>query len=135
MSGGLASHHRCYVRGRDRGGPHERGFPRHGRRMAGVDHLRAAGALVGVLPRGGGVLLRDSGHVHVRGRGHHGLSAPGRGGNSGRGPLFLSSHGPCLFPCPCPCPYPHDHLVRGRDGLGGRSDDVPGHRDGGESGL
>jgi len=130
VNGGLASQHHHYVRGRGRGGPRERGFPRHGRRMAGVGHLRAGG-LVDVLPRGGDVLLRDSGHV--RGRGRHGLSAPGRGASSGRGLLFLSSHDPCL--CPCLCPYPHDHLVRGRDGLGGGGDDVPSHHDGGESGL
>lgn len=126
MSGGLASHR--YVRGRGRGGPRERDSPRPGRRTAGVGRLRAGG-LVGVLPHGGGDLLRDSGHVHVPCRGRHGLGAPGRGESSGRGPLFLSSHDPC------PCPYPHDHLVRGRDDLGGRSDDVPSHRDGGESGL
>jgi hypothetical protein len=136
VSGALASHR--YVRGRGRGGLREKGFPRLGRRMGGVDHLRA-GSLAGVLPRGGGVLPRDSDHGHgpCHGpcRGRRGLGAPGRGESSGRAPLFLSSHDPYPYPSLCPYPYPHDHLVRGRDGLGGRSDGVPSHRDGGESGL
>ncbi len=122
-SGDLVS--RRYVRGRGRGGHRARGFPLHGRRrVAGVGRLRADD-LVGVLPHGGGVLLRDSGRVP--GLCRRGQSVPGRGESSGHGPLVLSCHGPY--------PYPHDHLVRGRDGLGERSDDVPSHRGGGENGL
>ena len=131
MSGDLASHR--YVRGRGHGGNHEKDFPHRDRRMDGVDHPHAGG-LSSVLPRDAGGLLRAGGHVHGPCRGlfhdHRGLDAPGRGEDSGRAPLCLSCHGPCLCLCSCP----HDRLVRGHDGLD-ESGDVPSHRDGGENGL
>ena len=127
VSGVLGNHH--YVRGLGRGGHRERDFPRHGRRVGDVGRLRV-GSLVGVLLQSAGVPLRESGHVrvpchvpyHVPFRGHPGLGVPGRGESSARGPLSLSCHGPDLSPYPCLFPCPHDHLVRGRDGLGERSD-------------
>ena len=132
MSGVLENHH--YVRDLGRGEHRERGFPHRGRRVGDVGRLRA-GSLVGVLLQSAGVPLRDSGLVRVPCRdpfrGHPDLGVPGRGESSARGPLSLSCHGLFLYPYPCP----HDHLVRGRDGLGERSDDVPSRHDGDENVL
>ena len=123
-SGVLENHH--YVRGLCRGGHRERDFPHRGRRVGDVGRLRA-GSLVGVLLHGVGVLLRDSDRVPYHGQ--PALGVPGRDESSARGPLSLSCHGPGLFPYPYLCLSPHDHLVRGRDGLGERSDDVPSRHD------
>ena len=135
-SGDLVGHR--YIRGHGRGAHGERRFSCHSyRRVASVGCLRARN-LVGVLPRGGAILLRNSGRVRDLCRGRRGLSVPGNGESNGHGPLILSCHGPC----PClglgPYPYPHDDIIRGRDGLGERnksSDDVLSHRDGGENAV
>ena len=135
-SGDLVGHR--YVRGHGRGAHGERRFPCYSHwHVAGVGCLRA-GNLVGVLPRGGAILLRNSSCVRDLCRSPHGLSIPGNGENNSHGPLVLFCHSPCPCLCLGPYPYPHDDIVRGRNGLGERSEssgDILSHQDGGENAV